>query len=115
MPAYARVVVAGLARVEERLWPLLERFLAEHDAAGLAVAVVCEGQVVARYLGGNPNGSYRDIAGVSNASGSVVGLMPHPEHAVEPLFGPDRDASGGYNSTDGLGFFTSALSGVLSA
>jgi len=74
-----------------------------------------EGQVVARYLGGNPNGSYRDIAGVSNASGTVVGLMPHPEHAVEPLFGPDRDAGGGYGSTDGLGFFTSALRGVLSA
>jgi phosphoribosylformylglycinamidine synthase I len=74
-----------------------------------------EGQVVARYLGGNPNGSYRDIAGVSNASGSVVGLMPHPEHAVEPLFGPDRDAGGGYGSTDGLGFFTSALAGILSA
>ena len=43
-----------------------------------------EGRVVARYLGGNPNGSYREIAGVSNASGTVVGLMPHPEHAVEP-------------------------------
>jgi phosphoribosylformylglycinamidine synthase len=65
-----------------------------------------EGRVVARYLGGNPNGSYRDVAGVSNASGTVVGLMPHPEHAVEPMFGP---------GTDGLRFFTSALAGVLSA
>jgi phosphoribosylformylglycinamidine (FGAM) synthase-like amidotransferase family enzyme len=54
----------------------------------------------------NPNGSYRDIAGVSNASGSVVGLMPHPEHAVEPGFGP---------TVDGLRFFTSALQGVLTA
>jgi phosphoribosylformylglycinamidine synthase subunit PurQ / glutaminase len=65
-----------------------------------------EGQVVVRYLDVNPNGSYRDIAGVSNASGTVVGLMPHPEHAVEDGYGP---------GTDGLAFFTSALQGVLSA
>jgi phosphoribosylformylglycinamidine synthase len=65
-----------------------------------------EGRVVVRYVGGNPNGSYRDIAGVSNARGNVVGLMPHPEHAVEPVFGP---------GTDGLRFFTSVLQGVLSA
>ena len=43
-----------------------------------------EGRVVVRYLGGNPNGSLRDIAGIRNARGNVVGLMPHPEHAVEP-------------------------------
>jgi phosphoribosylformylglycinamidine synthase len=42
---------------------------------------------VARYLGGNPNGSARDIAGIANAGGTVVGLMPHPEHAVDPLLG----------------------------
>ena len=59
-----------------------------------------EGRVVARYLGDNPNGSARDIAGISNAAGTVVGLMPHPEHAVDPLTGP---------SADGLGFFTSLL------
>ncbi|MBA2738802.1 MAG: phosphoribosylformylglycinamidine synthase subunit PurQ [Nocardioidaceae bacterium] len=59
-----------------------------------------EGRVVARYVGANPNGSLRDIAGISNASGTVVGLMPHPEHAVESLCGP---------GTDGLGFFTSAV------
>ncbi|MEP6599107.1 MAG: phosphoribosylformylglycinamidine synthase subunit PurQ [Actinomycetota bacterium] len=58
------------------------------------------GQVVARYLGDNPNGSYRDIAGITNAAGNVVGLMPHPEHAVDSLTGP---------STDGLAFFTSLL------
>ena len=74
-----------------------------------------EGLVVARYVGGNPNGSLRDIAGVSNASGTVVGLMPHPEHAVESLYGPDVDASGRYGSTDGLRFFASALASVLSA
>lgn len=59
-----------------------------------------EGQVVARYLDGNPNGSLRDIAGVTNERGNVVGLMPHPEHAVESLTGA---------GTDGLGFFTSLL------
>ena len=46
-----------------------------------------EGRVVARYLGGNPNGSARDIAGIANAGGNVVGLMPHPEHAVDLLTG----------------------------
>jgi phosphoribosylformylglycinamidine synthase len=74
-----------------------------------------EGRIVARYLGVNPNGSYRDIAGVSNASGNVVGLMPHPEHAVEPLYGPDVDASGRHGSADGLRFFTSLLESVVSA
>ncbi|KLO62208.1 phosphoribosylformylglycinamidine synthase [Dermacoccus sp. PE3] len=59
-----------------------------------------EGRVVFRYLHGNPNGSYRDIAGVTNERGNVVGLMPHPEHCVEEGFGP---------STDGLAFFTSAI------
>jgi phosphoribosylformylglycinamidine synthase len=63
-----------------------------------------EGRVVARYLGDNPNGSYRDIAGIANERGNVVGLMPHPEHAVEDLTGP---------STDGLGFFTSVLKGLV--
>jgi phosphoribosylformylglycinamidine synthase subunit PurQ / glutaminase len=57
-----------------------------------------DNRVVVRYRGGNPNGSYRDIAGISNAAGNVVGLMPHPEHAVEALTGV---------GTDGLGFFLS--------
>ena len=57
-----------------------------------------EGRVVVRYLDDNPNGSLRDIAGITNESGNVVGLMPHPEHAVEALTG---------SGTDGLGFFTS--------
>jgi phosphoribosylformylglycinamidine synthase subunit PurQ / glutaminase len=65
-----------------------------------------EGRVVVRYVGGNPNGSSRDIAGVTSADGRVVGLMPHPEHAVEDLTGP---------STDGLGFFTSVLSALVAA
>ena len=50
-----------------------------------------EDQVVFRYVGGNPNGSFRDIAGISNARGNVVGLMPHPEHNVDPLTGPSLD------------------------
>lgn len=63
-----------------------------------------EGRVVARYLEVNPNGSRRDIAGITDPTGRIVGLMPHPEHAVEDLTGP---------STDGLGFFTSALTALL--
>jgi phosphoribosylformylglycinamidine synthase len=63
-----------------------------------------EGRVVARYLELNPNGSRRDIAGITNETGTIVGLMPHPEHAVEALTGP---------TTDGLGFFTSVLAGAL--
>src|SRR4051794_29329160 len=59
-----------------------------------------EGRVVARYIEVNPNGSLRDIAGIANERGNVVGLMPHPEHAVEDLCGP---------GADGLAFFTSAL------
>ena len=58
------------------------------------------GQVVARYCGGSPNGAARDIAAVANRAGNVVGIMPHPEHAIDPLTGP---------SADGLGFFTSAV------
>jgi phosphoribosylformylglycinamidine synthase subunit PurQ / glutaminase len=64
-----------------------------------------EGRVVFRYHD-NPNGSLHDIAGVSSANGRVVGLMPHPEHAIEALTGP---------SDDGLGLFYSALDAVLAA
>jgi phosphoribosylformylglycinamidine synthase len=66
------------------------------------------GRVVFRYAGWNPNGSRRDIAGITNESGTVVGLMPHPEHAVEPGFGPDSPA-GPHTGTDGLGFFASVI------
>ncbi len=69
-------------------------------------ALEAEGRVVFRYVGGNPNGSRRDIAGITNEAGNVVGLMPHPEHAVETLTGP---------TTDGLGFFTSALKKLVAA
>ncbi|MFF2537669.1 phosphoribosylformylglycinamidine synthase subunit PurQ [Streptomyces cyaneofuscatus] len=66
-----------------------------------------EGRVAFRYLDGNPNGSLRDIAGITNAAGNIVGLMPHPEHAVEPLIGTGR--------TDGLGFFTSIIKKLVNA
>ena len=72
----------------------------------------CEGRVAFRYVGVNPNGSVDDIAGVVSESGNVVGLMPHPEHAVESGFGPGG-ADGLRSGTDGLTFFTSALESVL--
>jgi phosphoribosylformylglycinamidine synthase len=59
-----------------------------------------------RFASRNPNGSYRDIAGVTNERGNVVGLMPHPEHAIEEGYGP---------SLDGLKFFTSVLKSVVNA
>jgi phosphoribosylformylglycinamidine synthase len=71
-----------------------------------------EGLVAFRYLGPNPNGSLRDIAGITNARGNVVGLMPHPEHATEPGFGPDTPTAM-RSGVDGLTMFTSALQGVL--
>ncbi|WP_150307612.1 phosphoribosylformylglycinamidine synthase subunit PurQ [Planctomonas psychrotolerans] len=73
-----------------------------------------EGRVAFRYLGANPNGSLNDIAGVTNERGNVVGLMPHPEHATEPGFGPDTpDAM--RSGIDGLAFFTSVLSTFAAA
>ncbi len=64
-----------------------------------------DGRVVARYLGSDPSGAMRNIAGISNSAGNVVGLMPHPEYATDLLTGP---------STDGLGFFVSALRKLVS-
>lgn len=65
------------------------------------------GRVVARYLD-NPNGSARAIAGVANEAGNVVGLMPHPEHAIDELTGPYPGPA-----TDGLPFFTSVLQRLI--
>jgi phosphoribosylformylglycinamidine synthase I len=65
-----------------------------------------DGRVVFRYLGGNPNGAVNDIAGITSADGRVVGLMPHPEHAIDPLTGPSRD---------GLDLFRSAVDAVLAS
>jgi phosphoribosylformylglycinamidine synthase subunit PurQ / glutaminase len=63
-------------------------------------ALEAGGRVVLRYAGDNPNGATAGIAGICDESGTVVGMMPHPEHAIEALTGP---------SADGLGFFTSVL------
>ncbi|MBB5954552.1 phosphoribosylformylglycinamidine synthase [Saccharothrix tamanrassetensis] len=65
-----------------------------------------EGRVVFRYVGGNPNGSRNEIAGITSANGRIVGLMPHPEHAIDALTGP---------TDDGLGIFLSLLDAVVSA
>ncbi len=73
-----------------------------------------EGLVAFRYVGVNPNGSLRDIAGITNERGNVVGLMPHPEHAVEPGFGPNT-AAAMRSGVDGLRFFTAAVAAVVAA
>ena len=65
-----------------------------------------DGLVAFRYLGNNPNGSRRDIAGIRNERGNVVGLMPHPEHAIDDLTGP---------GTDGLAMFVSVLKSLVAA
>jgi phosphoribosylformylglycinamidine synthase len=77
------------------------RYVAE---ASTLAELESEGRVVFRYLGGSPNGAMHDIAGIASADGRVVGLMPHPEHAIDPLTGP---------STDGLDLFHSAVDAVL--
>jgi phosphoribosylformylglycinamidine synthase I len=63
-----------------------------------------DGRVVFRYADTNPNGALHDIAGIASADGRVVGLMPHPEHAIDPLTGP---------SSDGLNMFRSAVDAIL--
>ena len=75
------------------------------DAATLD-RLEAERRIVFRYVGENPNGAMSAIAGISSADGRIVGLMPHPEHAIDPLTGP---------SADGLGLFTSALKAAVSA
>ncbi len=74
-----------------------------HAPEGVLDELEANGQVALRYAPGQtPNGSARDIAGVSNEAGNVLGLMPHPEHAVDPLTG----------STDGLLLFKALAEGV---
>ena len=97
---------SGYTEGQEIVIPLKNGEGAYVASAEVLDALEGEGRVVARYREGNPNGSYRDIAGITNAAGNVVGLMPHPEHAVEALTGP---------GTDGLPFFTSVLEKLVSA
>jgi phosphoribosylformylglycinamidine synthase len=96
---------SDLTEGQELLVPLKSgegRFVA--DAATLE-RLAGESRVVFRYLEQNPNGAQADIAGISSADGRVVGLMPHPEHAIDPLTGP---------SADGLALFTSVLRATAS-
>ncbi|ATY15489.1 phosphoribosylformylglycinamidine synthase subunit PurQ [Amycolatopsis sp. AA4] len=78
-------------------------YVAEQSTVDMLEA---EGRVAFRYVGGNPNGSRNDIAGVTSENGRVVGLMPHPEHAIDALTGP---------SDDGLGLFYSAVDALVKA
>ncbi|HYH29594.1 MAG TPA: phosphoribosylformylglycinamidine synthase subunit PurQ, partial [Pseudonocardia sp.] len=97
---------SGLAVGQELLVPLKSgegRYVADSDTLAQLDA---EGRVVFRYAGANPNGALSSIAGISSADGRVVGLMPHPEHAIDALTGP---------SADGLGLFTSVLQTTVSA
>ncbi|GAA3072028.1 phosphoribosylformylglycinamidine synthase subunit PurQ [Pseudonocardia yunnanensis] len=96
----------ALSAGQEILVPLKSgegRFVA--DAATLE-RLEGDGRVVFRYAGANPNGAMSAIAGISSADGRVVGLMPHPEHAIDALTGP---------SQDGLALFRSVLQGAASA
>ncbi|MGD9989583.1 phosphoribosylformylglycinamidine synthase subunit PurQ [Pseudonocardia sp.] len=102
----ATVWTSGFTAGQEIVVPLKSgegRYVA--DAATLA-ELEGEGRVVFRYVGGAPNGATADIAGVASADGRVVGLMPHPEHAIDTLTGP---------TTDGLGLFTSVVEAVAAA
>jgi phosphoribosylformylglycinamidine synthase I len=73
-----------------------------------------EGLVAFRYLEVNPNGSINDIAGITNARGNIVGLMPHPEHAIEEGFGPDTPLAM-RSGVDGLTVFTSAIAALVAS
>ena len=81
----------------EGCYQIAKAELSELESSGMAFL---------RYVDGNPNGSLADIAGVRNVQGNVVGLMPHPEHAIDKLTGP---------STDGLGFFSSIVNSLVKA
>jgi phosphoribosylformylglycinamidine synthase subunit PurQ / glutaminase len=96
----------GFAADQEIVIPVKNgegRFVADEQTLDRLEA---EDRIIARYVGGNPNGSLRDIAGIRNEAGNVVGIMPHPEHAVEELTGP---------SLDGIGFFHSVLKHLAGA
>ena len=92
---------------EQRLENELEQFIRDgvykrlnylESPQDARVRMEDRGQVVVRYCDGNPNGSARDIAGVRNAAGNVVGLMPHPEHNVDSLTGPTQEGRPIFNS-----------------
>ncbi len=92
---------SGYAAGQEIVVPLKSGEGAYVAAPATLAEIEAAGQVVARYAGINPNGSAAGVAGLCNDAGNVVGLMPHPEHAVDGLTGP---------GADGLGFFESVIS-----
>lgn len=73
-----------------------------------------ENLVAFRYVDVNPNGSLHEIAGLRDTTGRIVGLMPHPEHAVEPGFGPDTEVAM-KSGTDGLPMFQSVIHSLVNA
>jgi phosphoribosylformylglycinamidine synthase len=86
------------------------RFVADEKTINRLEA---EGRVVFRYSD-NPNGSIANIAGITNEKGNVVGLMPHPEHAVEAGFGTDDGQSSSFKQgIDGLNIFRSLVAKVI--
>jgi phosphoribosylformylglycinamidine synthase subunit PurQ / glutaminase len=95
---------AGYATAQEIVIPLKNMDGRYAAAKSTVDELESEGRVVFRYLDVNPNGSLSDIAGISSADGRIVGLMPHPEHAIDPLTGP---------GADGLAMFRSVLQAVL--
>ena len=110
--------LAELQRGEEIVVPLKNQDGQYVCDAKTLEKLKAEDLVAFRYLGGNPNGSRNDIAGVRNERGNVVGLMPHPEHAVEGGFGPSssgREAVAMRWGTDGLRIFSSLLRQLVNA
>ncbi len=97
---------SGYAAGQQIVVPLKSGEGAYVAAPATLAEIEAAGQVVARYAGVNPNGSVADVAGICNDAGNVVGLMPHPEHAVDGLTG---------SGTDGLGFFESVISVLAGA
>ena len=101
-----------LARTDARAaelastFPAAQVLVADLADPGTLARLEGEGRVVFRYAEPAPNGALRDVAGVCSGDGRVVGLMPHPEHAIDALTGP---------STDGLGLFTSVLARLTAA
>ena len=105
----ANTAWTGVFEAGEKILIPLKNGEGNFQASARTIAELeAEGRVVFRYSGGNPNGSVNDIAGICNEAGNVVGLMPHPEHAVEPGFGTVGRV-GPRTGTDGLRIFASAL------
>lgn len=102
------VWTSGYESGAEIILPLKSGYGSYHAADDVIDELEGEGRIVFRYVGENPTGSRNNIAGISNDTGSIVGLMPHPEHATEEGYGPDT-AAGQRTGTDGLTIFQSLM------